>query len=249
MSQAFERRRVLVVVAHPDDAEFSCGGTVARWTAEGVEAGFLIVSNGNKGSADRSLSPARLSQIRQEEQRRAARVLGVRAVEFLDHEDGYLQPTLELRREITAHLRRFRPDTVITHDPTRRWFGRGYINHPDHIAVGEATLAAIFPSARDHLTFPDLLAEGLEPHRVSEVLLPDREEPDVYVDVSPTFELKLQALECHVSQGLAPALEWLRERSQEAALAVVARGTPPLDGSGGSAAPELVEVFKRFLLD
>lgn len=249
MSEEFERRRVMVIVAHPDDAEFGCGGTVARWTDEGLWVSYLIATNGNKGSGDRRAAPESLAATRREEQRRAAEVLGVAEVFFLDHDDGYLQPTLELRREITAHLRRHRPDTVVCPDPTRRWWGRGYINHPDHIAVGEAALAAIFPSARDHLTFPELLAEGLEPHKVREILLPDREEPDVYVDISSTMERKIQALECHVSQSLGDVRQWMAGRAAEMAEKVLATSAAPLDGLGLNGQPKAVEAFKRFLLD
>lgn len=248
MAEEFERRRVLVVVAHPDDAEFSAGGTIAHWTSQGREVRYLIVTDGSKGSADPEMTSPRLIELRREEQREAARLLGVSGVSFLNHEDGYLQPTLQLRRQITAEIRRRRPDTVITSDPTRRWYGREYINHPDHLAVGEATLAAVFPSARDHLTFPELAAEGLEPHKVREVLLPDREEPDVYVDVSQTFELKLQALQCHRSQGLAEALEWITERSRETACRILEWGTPLLDGPPPSPPPQMVEAYKRLLL-
>lgn len=249
MSEDVERRRAMVIVAHPDDAEFTAGGTVARWAEEGVEVGYLVCTNGNKGSGDPQMTSDRLIQLRRQEQRQAAEVLGVAEVFFLDHDDGYLEPTLELRREITSHIRRYRPDTVIAPDPTRRWWGRSYINHPDHIAVGEAALAAIFPSARDHLTFPQLLEQGLEPHKVREILLADRQEPDVYVDITPYLDKKIRALECHVSQTLGDIRGRLAERAEELVRLVLASGASPLDGHQPDGTPEAVEAYKRFLLD
>jgi len=223
--------RVLVIAAHPDDPEFAAGGTVARWTDEGREVIYLIVTDGSKGSGDRAMDPAQLVAMRQAEQRAAARHLGVEQVEFLGFPDGEIAPDLALRHAIAREIRRWRPDVVITHDPAS-FYWDNYINHPDHRATGQAALDAVFPTARDHLNAPQLLAEGFEPHIVREVYLTGAREPDTWVDIGPTFERKLAALREHASQiadmdGLAVRL---RQRSGDAA-----------EGHGMS----LAEAFKR----
>ncbi|HUG15836.1 MAG TPA: PIG-L family deacetylase, partial [Thermomicrobiales bacterium] len=169
-------RRVMVVMAHPDDAEFICAGTVATWAAEGQEIIYVLGTSGDKGSEDPAMTAERLIATREAEQRAACDVLGVREVVFLRMPDAELVPDLEMRRTLTRVIRQHKPDAVVCQDPTERWVGSGYIQHPDHIAMGEATLAALFPSARDRLTFPELLAEGLEPHKVNEVYIASSEE-------------------------------------------------------------------------
>jgi LmbE family N-acetylglucosaminyl deacetylase len=194
-------RRVMVVMAHPDDAEFSCAGTVARWAAEGQHVTLVLGTSGDKGSDDLSMTGERLMAIREEEQRAACDILGVREVVFLRMPDAELVPDLTMRRTLTRVVRQHKPDAVICQDPTERWVGSGYIQHPDHIAMGEATLAAVFPSARDRLTFPDLLAEGLEPHNVREVYIASSEEKcNHFVDISAHLETKFAALDAHRSQ-------------------------------------------------
>lgn len=192
--------RVLVVMAHPDDAEFGAAGTIARWAEEGRHVTYLILTDGNRGSSDPSMTSERLSQIRHAEQRAAALRLGVKDVFFLGYDDGSLQPTLDLRRQIVRWIRRCKPDVVVAPDPTRRWSGQRYINHPDHRAAGDATLDAIMPGADTRLVFPELLDEGLEPHEVREIYLTGSNEPDLWVDISQTIELKLAALREHRSQ-------------------------------------------------
>ncbi len=199
-----EAKRVLVVMAHPDDPEFSCGGTVARWAREGAYVGYLILTSGDKGTDDPTMTRERLMAIREEEQRAAAALLGVREVHFLRYPDGELYPTLELRRDIVYHIRRFRPDIVICQDPTAYYFGDYYINHPDHRAAGEATLAAVFPLARDWLNFPEHSQEGLSPHKVREVYIATTPEPTTWVDITDVVELKLQAILQHKSQVKDP---------------------------------------------
>lgn len=187
-----------MVVAHPDDACFTAGGSIAKWTNEGAKVYFLILTNGNKGSDDYKMTSEKLIKIRRSEQEAAAKVLGVRQVFFLNYNDCELEPTMAVKRDVVKIIRQVKPDTVITFDPQNRYSpDRGFINHPDHIAAGEATLAAVYPAARDRLTFPNL---GGKPHKVGQVLLVNFEETNFFVDITATFEKKLQALKCHPSQ-------------------------------------------------
>ena len=193
-------RRVLVSMAHPDDIEFGSGATIARWADEGQEIFFVLGTSGDKGSSDPEYDSAKLIETREAEQRAAADVLGVKDVMFLRFNDAELMPDLQLRKEITRAIRHFKPDAVVCQDPAARYFG-SYIQHPDHTAMGEATLAAIYPSARDRLTFPDLLAEGYEPHKVTEVYVrAGRERVDHFVEVSDYLDKKAAALREHKSQ-------------------------------------------------
>jgi LmbE family N-acetylglucosaminyl deacetylase len=190
---------VLVVMAHPDDAEFSAGGTLARWAGAGARVSYCVCTDGDKGTSDPRRDPRAVAEERIAEQRAAARVLGVEEVVFLGHPDGVLQPTLELRRDIVRVIRRVRPEAVLCPDPTRR-YGPEYINHPDHRAVGDVALDAVYPSARDPLVFPELVEEGLLPHRVTQVFVANPSEPNCLVDISGTLERKLDALRQHRSQ-------------------------------------------------
>lgn len=192
-------RRALVILAHPDDPEFMAGGTIAGWTTAGWEVAYLLLTNGNAGSDDPAMTPARLSARRQEEQRAAAAALGVAEVAFLDHSDGCLQHTLDLRREIARQVRRGRPDLVLCFDPMTRWYP-DYVNHPDHWIAGEAALAAVFPAARERLAFPELLDEGLLPHKVMEIWLCGSLQPNHWVDIGATLEAKIAAMCLHRSQ-------------------------------------------------
>ncbi len=191
-------RRVMVVVAHPDDAEFGCGGTVAKWAKEGKEVTYVILTNGDKGSGDRAMTSEQLAKIRAEEQRNAARTLGVERVRILGYPDGELEDTQEVRRDVTAEIRRWRPDLLVTQNPFRTL--NLYASHRDHRIAAGVALDCVYPLARDHLSFPELLAQGLEPHRVREVYLMWWENPEVVVDISDTLDLKLKALACHASQ-------------------------------------------------
>ena len=189
-----------MIIAHPDDAEFTVAGTVARWAKEGARVIYVVCTDGSRGSNKPDKPPEVMKPIRHAEQQAAARVLGVEQVIFLDYEDGTLQPTLELRRDLTRLIRRFKPDIVICADPSGLFRGNAYVNHPDHRAAGEAALYAVFPSACTRFVFRELLAEGLEPHKVREIYLYGSPEPDTWVDITPTMELKLAALKCHRSQ-------------------------------------------------
>ena len=207
---------ILVVAAHPDDAEFGAAGTVARWTREGKTVVYVLCTNGEKGTGDRSVSPEWLAKVRKKEQRAAANVLGVREVEFLGYPDQGLEDTSELRMDIVRVIRKYRPRTVVTSDPYRR-----YIWHRDHRVTGQVVLDAVFPFARDHLAYPALLDEGLEPHKVEEILFWASEDVNHRVDITATFHLKLAALQCHESQVRElpfPDLEgWLKDRCRSLA--------------------------------
>jgi LmbE family N-acetylglucosaminyl deacetylase len=207
--------RVMVITAHPDDAEFGAGGTVAEMVRQGREVTYVVVTNGNKGTSDRSITPDRLARIREAEQRQAARVLGVERVEFLGYEDGEVEDTRPLRLDITRQIRRWRPDLVITQNPHRTY--NLYASHRDHRITAGAALDCVYPLARDHLAFPELGAEH-EPHKVREVYLMQWDRPHLVVDISATMDAKLKALACHQSQFQSfPAVE-TRVRERAAAL-------------------------------
>ncbi len=207
--------RILIIAAHHDDIEFALGGSVALWTAEGAQITYCIVTNGGAGSNQPDADLAALVKQRQEEQLAAAKVVGVTDVRFLGYPDGVLEPTLELRRELTRLIREVRPYRVVCSDPTTVLVGDWYINHPDHRAAGEATLYAVFPSAETRPIFPELLAEGYEPHHVSELYLVLSSQPNLVVDISATIEQKIAALLCHASQLDPQTGEWVRSYCAE----------------------------------
>ena len=215
MTQDTEAKRGMVVVAHADDAEYGCSGTVAKLNSEGWEMVYVMCTDGSKGGTDRNVTAETLALTRREEQANAGRVLKLKEVVFLDHEDSMLQPTLDLRRDIAREIRRHRPDLVICQYPLRNLDGGWGVGHPDHLAAGEATLSAVFPAARDHMTFPDLLEAGLEPHKVSEVWVMGHPEPDKWIDVTDHFETSVKALSQHKSQIHGTSEEDLRERMRE----------------------------------
>lgn len=207
--------RALVIFSHPDDAEFGAASAIAALTAANVRVDYVVTTDGGKGTEDAAVTPEMLAATRIAEQRAAADVLGVQEIVHLGYPDGYLLPSLDLRRDITRQLRRFRPDLVITQNPQRRLDHNPFIGHPDHLATGEATLAAVYPAARDRLNFPELLDEGLEPWKVRQVLLTGVEEPNLWLDVSDSFDTGLRALLCHVSQiGDRDVETRMRERAR-----------------------------------
>jgi LmbE family N-acetylglucosaminyl deacetylase len=193
---------VLCVAPHPDDMDFLAAGTVAAWTAQGAEVYYLILTNGNKGSSDLNASPEILADLRRQEQREAAKILQLRDVFFCDYNDGELEVTMDVKRDIARIIRQVRPDTVITMDPTMIYdIERRHINHPDHRAAGQSVLDAVFPLARDHLSLPELYTdEGLQPHKVSTILLTRYDRHNCFVDISDTIDSKIQALAAHSSQ-------------------------------------------------
>jgi LmbE family N-acetylglucosaminyl deacetylase len=208
--------RVLGIFAHPDDSEFSCGGAAALWADAGAQITYVIITNGAAGSNDPNQDLAELVRIREAEQRAACAVLGVQEVIFLGYADGTLQPTIELRRELTRIIRQLKPDRVLTGDPTAVFYGTEYINHPDHRAAAEAALYAVFPSAVTRPIFPELLAEGYEPHQVKEVYISgDDAHNNTHVDISSTLERKIEALRCHKSQLDPGDGKWIRDWAAE----------------------------------
>ncbi len=208
------RGPVLIVAAHPDDPEFGLGATQAKFTAEGREVVIALITSGNEGGEDPSVSDEDLMCRREEEQRRASAVLGVKTIEFLRQPDGMIVNTPELRRDIVRLIRRYKPETVFTHDPSN-FFSEGHINHPDHRAVGHTTLDAIFPAAGNPRSFRELLAEGLEPHKIKEAYLFFTANANAWIDVTGYVEKKAEALAEHKSQVRNP--EGLKERMLEGA--------------------------------
>ena len=193
-------KRAMVIVAHCDDAEFMCAGTVAKWAREGFEVMFVICTDSSKGSEDPEMSPWKLTALRIEEQRASAKILGIQKLEFLGHTDGELEDNKQLRRELVRLIRTFKPQRVVCMDPTMRYSPDGYVNHPDHIAAANAALAAVYPFARNRPTFPELLAEGLEPYSVPELYMSGWSNANCWIDISDTIELKIEALKQHKSQ-------------------------------------------------
>jgi LmbE family N-acetylglucosaminyl deacetylase len=211
-------QKILVILAHPDDPEFFCGATTARWVQAGHHVSYCVITCGDKGTKDKAISSDDLCSIRQQEQRSAAEVLGVEQVIFINYPDGYLVPDINLRRDITRVIRTTRPDVLVTCDPQTLFTANGGLNHPDHRAAGQATLDAVFPAARDHLNFPELWkGENLEPHIVREIWVCGTLVPDVTVDVTETWEIKIQALLRHTSQIGEPEkfTERMRNRRTE----------------------------------
>jgi len=208
--------RALVVISHPDDGEFGAGPTIAHLVAAGARVDYVVTTDGGKGTEDPTVTSDQLSATRIAEQRAAADILGVSEIIHLGYPDGYLTPSLELRRDVTRQIRRFRPDLVITQNPQRRLDHNPFIGHPDHLATGEATLASVYPAARDRLNFPELWTEeNLEPWKVRQVLLTGVEEPNLWLDVGQTFEIGLRSILAHVSQVDPPTVEErMRDRAR-----------------------------------
>ena len=195
--------RAMSIHAHPDDQEFSAAGTLARWARAGCEITSVIITSGDSGSNDPAYGAdykAKLTEIREAEQRAANDVLGINEIVFLRYPDGELEPTLQLRRELTRLIRRFKPDAVITGNPEAFFYGSEYVNHPDHRAAARAACEAVFPSAGTRLIFTDLLDEGFEPHNVKRLYIHGAEKSDTWVDISKTINVKIDALRKHVSQ-------------------------------------------------
>jgi len=192
--------RVLVVTAHPDDCDFGCAGTTAQWTAAGLNVAYCIVTDGDAGGSDRSISRSAMAAIRRREQLTAARAVGVTDVTFLGYPDGRVTPSIELRRDISRVIRARRPQRVVCQSPVRN-FARIYASHPDHLAAGEATMCAVYPDSRNPFAHPELLQdEQLEPYTVDEVWMMSFSTPDRVVDVTDTIERKWEALRSHRSQ-------------------------------------------------
>ena len=207
---------IMTIIAHPDDAEFGAAGSVAKWIAEGKTAIYIVCTNGEKGTSDRNLSPENLARMRQQEQLEAAQQLGVTDVVFLGMPDQGLEETPAFRESIVKEIRRYRPNIVLSPDPYRR-----YLWHRDHRIVGQVVMDAIFPFARDHMAYPEMLREGLEPHKVKEVYFFGTEDVNHHIDITETFPQKLAALKCHASQVRELKVDdlesWLKKRCQRMA--------------------------------
>ena len=206
-------KRVLVVAPHPDDAEVGCAGTVARLVREGVDVYYLIATTGDKGTEDPDLTNEDLARTREQEQRAAAEILGVREVSILPYGDGELEDSREVIGRIVRHIRRIKPDIVFTTDPYRSTF---YI-HRDHVNTGLTAMHAVFPYARDRLHFPEHLAEGLEIHKTAELYFWGTENPDIHIDISDTMDLKVRASQAHISQFGDDVVTWIRRWSARVA--------------------------------
>jgi LmbE family N-acetylglucosaminyl deacetylase len=194
-------QKILVILAHPDDPEFFCGATLARWSKAGHTIHYCLLTCGDKGFEDPQATPGQICAIRHAEQEAAAAVIGVKSIQFLDMADGYLTPTLELRREVVRAIRQEKPDILMTCDPTRLYVADRGLNHPDHRCAGQVVLDAVFPAAGNPHFFPELRKdEGLEPHTPAEVWVSLPENPNVVLDVTDTWGVKMRALREHKSQ-------------------------------------------------
>ncbi len=222
-------RRVLVIGAHPDDVDFGCAGTMAKWAKEGAEIFYAICTSGEKGTDDPTVTHLALARIREREQRAAAEIVGVKEVIFLRKPDGELHYSLEFRGELVRVIRQVRPAILFTHDPANRAFDNQYAFHSDHRVVGELTFDAAYPAALNRNFFPGHLAEGLNPHAVSEMYFFAASQPDVWVDIASTMEIKIKALRCHVSQIKEPKImegyvrTWFEAWGREKGLACAER--------------------------
>ena len=194
-----EIKRVLVVMAHPDDCDFGAGGTIAQWTARGIEVSYCIITNGDQGGEESGIPLEEMAKVRQKEQRDAGAALGVSEITYLNYRDGWLMPSIELRKEIVKAIRIAKPDRMVVQSPERNW-ERIYASHPDHLAAGETAIQAVYPDARNPFAFTDLKEAGLEPWRVREVWITGSPTPNHFVDITDTFSKKMDALHAHVSQ-------------------------------------------------
>lgn len=209
----------LIIVAHPDDIEFSCVGTVARWVKAGTRVAYVLCTSGEVGFSKANMTKQEAARIREAEQRAAAQIAGVEEVIFLREPDGLLQPTMELRKKLVREIRRFRPEVVVTGDPTIVWAGDTYINHPDHRAAASAALDAVFPAAGQPLLFQELESDDLHAHKPRKVFVTSWDQADYFVNIETTIDIKVTALRAHKSQmedwDPEPRIkEWAAERGK-----------------------------------
>ena len=229
MKKQKEPLRILVISAHPDDVDFGCSGTLAKWAREGAEIFYTICTSGDKGTDDPTIPNHAMALLREKEQRAAAKVVGVKEVIFLRKTDGELQYSLEFKGDLVRAIRKYRPDILFTHDPANRAFDNQYIFHSDHRVVAELVFDAAYPAAQNRNFFPGHLAEGFLPHAVSEIYFFAAAQPDTWIDIEPTLDLKIKALRCHASQIKNPKLMermvrgWFASWGQEKGLAYAER--------------------------
>lgn len=211
----FVPKRAMSIHAHPDDQEFSVGGTLAKWSQAGCEVISVIITSGDSGSNDPAKDGSHkneLAELREKEQLAANALLGVKETIFLRYPDGELEPTVALRKDLTRLIRQFKPDAVLTGNPEAWFYGDGYINHPDHRAAAQAACTAVFPSAGSRLMFADLLSAGYEPHDVKRLYVHGTDKANTWIDITDTLDLKIQALQQHVSQVDPNEVDkWMRE--------------------------------------
>ena len=230
------------IFAHPDDAEFTVAGTIARWTKGGCEVTLVLITSGNAGTHDRRFTRETLAEIREEEERAAAAILGVKNVVFLRHDDCALLPTLELRRELVRQIREYRPEVVICGDPQAWFFEDRYINHPDHRAAGVAALEAVFPAAEMELLWPE---DGM-PHKVQAVYVSSTPAPNTWIDITDTIDIKIEALKAHSSQldGWDPSeriRDWATGEARKARMSTEREAGGP---TGRAPLPAYAESFR-----
>ena len=194
-----EIKRVLVVMAHPDDCDFGAGGTIAQWTARGIHVSYCIITNGDQGGEESGIPLEQMAAVRQKEQRDAGKALGVNDITYLNYRDGWLAPSMELRKDIVKAIRIAKPDRMVVQSPERN-YERVFASHPDHLAAGETAVQAVYPDARNPFAFTDLKEAGFEPWRVREVWMTGSPNPNHFVDITETFPKKIAALHAHVSQ-------------------------------------------------
>lgn len=209
----------MAIVAHPDDIEFGCAGTLARWAQAGARISYVVCTSGDVGIAENGMTRSRAAEIREAEQRAAAELVGAAEVIFLREPDGMVEPTVALRKKLVREIRRFRPEAVLCGDPTLLWAGDGYINHPDHRAVAQAAVDAIFPAAGQPHLFEELAEEGLKAHKPRKVYVMNWRIADTFVSIDDTIDLKIRALRAHASQmrnwDPEPRIrEWAAERAK-----------------------------------
>lgn len=211
--------RVLVVVAHPDDVDYGSAGTVAKWVGQGTQVAYCIVTNGDAGGFEHGIPRSEIPAIRQEEQRKAADLVGVNELVFLGYRDGEVTVNIGLRKDISRQIRRFKPDRILCQSPERN-YDRIFASHPDHLAAGEATLCATYPDARNPFAFPELILEQLEAHTVTDVVLQASPTPNCYVDITDFLDIKINAILAHKSQlpnpeKVSPMVSnWVRESAR-----------------------------------
>jgi LmbE family N-acetylglucosaminyl deacetylase len=220
----------VVLFAHPDDAEFMCGGTIAKWASAGCEVHYVVCTDGSAGSNDPGARREEVAPVREREQRAAASVLGVKSVTFLGEPDGLLEVNPRTRKMVTREIRRLRPEVLVAPDPSRLWFSPGYVNHWDHKQAGLLALTAVMPDAPTRVMFQELEDEGIEPYEIPNLYLGGNE-PDTYVDITDTIDVKINALAEHASEEGEAAAPWVRERARAV---------------GEEAGMEYAEAFKAF---
>jgi LmbE family N-acetylglucosaminyl deacetylase len=215
----FVPKSAMSIHAHPDDQDFTVAGTLAKWSKAGCHITSVIITSGDAGSNDPARDAtykAELARLREGEQRAANKILGIEDTIFLRYPDGELVASIQLRKDLTRLIRRYKPEVVVTGDPSGWFYGSEYINHPDHRAAAEAATYAVFPSAGTRMIFTDLLDEGLEPHNVKRLYVHGHEKPDAWIDIADTLQIKIEALKKHVSQGDTHEVDdWITQWAEE----------------------------------